>query len=313
MAALPLLNHLRVPVFCAPMFLVSDPDLVVAACTAGVVGTFNHLNARTAGDFERWMDEITARLDEARRADPRRTVAPFAVNVAVRRAPLEERYDHDMEVIREHEVPLVISMNGSPRRIAETVHGYGGVLIHDVPSVELARKAVDAGADGLIALCGGAGGHTGTASPFALVPQIRRFFDGPLALAGAVSDGRGIRAAQALGADYAYMGTRFIATQECGVPTAYKELLVSQGTEDVIATDAITGLQANFLRGSIVGAGLDPAALPVPKGLFQPAIPEDVKGWRDVWSGGHGVGLIDDIPSVAELVDRLRREYLATS
>lgn len=165
MAALPLLNGLRVPVFCAPMFLVSDPDLVVAACTAGVVGTFNHLNARTAGDFERWMDEITARLDEARRADPGRTVAPFAVNVAVRRAPREERYDHDMEVIREYEVPLVISMNGSPRRIAETVHGYGGVLIHDVPSVELARKAVDAGADGLIALCGERAGTPARPAP----------------------------------------------------------------------------------------------------------------------------------------------------
>lgn len=187
------------------------------------------------------------------------------------------------------------------------------VLLHDVPSVELAHKAVDNGADGLIALCGGAGGHTGTASPFVLVPQIRRFFDGPLALADAVTGGRGVRAAQTLGADYAYMGTRYIATREANVPAAYKELLMSEGTEDVIVIDAVTGLRASFLRGSISRVGLDPDALPAPRALFRPALPEGVKGWRDVWSAGHGVGLIDDTPAVSELVERLRREYLAAA
>lgn len=304
-----LLDQLRVPVICAPMFLVSDPDLVVAACTAGVVGTFNSLNARTADDFENWMAEITGRLDQARSAHPAQKIAPFAVNIAVRRAPNEERYDRDIEIIREYRVPIVISMNGSPRQIAETVHSYGGMLIHDVPTAELAYKAVDNGADGLIALCAGAGGHTGSANPFALVPQIRRFFDGFLALAGGITDGRGIRAAQALGADVAYMGTRFIATQEANVSPVYKELLLSASTSDVIATDSITGLRANFLRESLDRVGLDPDALPAPKGLFKPDIPADIKAWRDVWSAGHGVGLIDDIPTVAQLVDRLHDEY----
>jgi nitronate monooxygenase len=309
--ALPMLDDLRIPIICAPMFLISDPDLVVAACTAGVVGTFNSLNARTSADFDRWMEEITSRLDAARAADPDVVIAPFAVNTAVRRTPNEERYDRDIDTICKYEVPLVISMNGSPRQIADTVHSYGGKLIHDVPSVELARKAVDNGADALIALCGGAGGHTGTANPFALVPQIRRFFDGPLALAGAISDGRGIKAAQALGADYAYMGTRFIATQESNVPEAYKELLLSQGTGDVVATNAITGLLANFMRGSIAAVGLDPDELPAPKALFKTSIPDGIRGWRDVWSAGHGVGLIDDLPTFRELVERLQAEYAA--
>ncbi|HLY57637.1 MAG TPA: nitronate monooxygenase [Stellaceae bacterium] len=303
-----LFGRLALPVICAPMFLVSEPILTIAACKAGVVGSFNCRNARTPEEFESWIERIDCELAAARQADPQAPIAPYAVNLPVRR-PTHTRFDADLEICVRHKVPLIISMNGNPREIVEAAHAYGGKVIHDVTSVEFARKAADAGVDGLIALCAGAGGHTGYLSPFALLPQIRRFFPGLVVLAGAITDGRSIRAAQVLGADLAYMGTRFIATQEAQVAPEYKALLLSQQTRDVMTTDRISGLAANFMRGSITARRLDPENLPPPTGVFQAALPDGIKAWRDVWSAGHGVGLIDDIPSVAELVARLRREY----
>jgi nitronate monooxygenase len=221
------------------------------------------------------------------------------------------RFEADLAALRRHKVPVVITSVGEPSPVVEVVHEYGGVVLHDVTTVRHARKAAEAGVDGLILVCAGAGGHAGSASPFALLPQVREFFDKTVVLAGAISDGRGIRAAQVLGADYAYMGTRFIATQESKARAPYKDMLVEEETHDVVYTDAFSGMSANYLRASIVKSGMDPANLPKPKGLWQPDLPEGVKAWRDIWSAGQGVGMIKDIPTVAELVERLSADYKA--
>lgn len=301
-------SRLRLPVICAPMFLISDPDLTIAACKAGVVGSFNSQNARTPAMLEEWLARIDAELAAARATASQDSVAPFAINMAARRQG-NPRYQPDLDICVRFRVPLVITMVGNPREIVEAVHSYGGQVIHDVASVEHAHKAVDSGVDGLIVLCAGAGGHTGSLNPFAFLPQVRKFHAGFIALAGGITDGRGIRAAQVLGADMAYIGTRFIATREARTPAGYKEMLVRHGSKDIVLTDAISGLPANYLRGSIVAAGLDPDRLPRPKGLFQPDLPEHLKAWRDVWGAGQGAGLIEDVPTVDELVARLRAEY----
>jgi nitronate monooxygenase len=305
-----LASQLRLPVICAPMFLISDPKLTIAACKAGVVGSFNSQNARTPAELTSWLTSIESELAAARAASPLSEVAPYAMNMAARKVG-NERYGPDLETCVRFRVPLVITMVGNPREIVDAVHSYGGQVIHDVATVEHAYKALDAGVDGLIVLCAGAGGHTGTLNPFAFLPQLRKFFSGLVALAGGICDGRGVWAAQALGADMAYIGTRFIATVESGAPARYKDMLVSHGSKDVVLTDAVSGLPANFLRGSIESAGLDPNALPPPSGLFRPNLPERIKAWRDVWGAGQGVGLIEDIPTVDELVSRLRLEYEA--
>jgi nitronate monooxygenase len=288
------------------MFLVSGPELVVAACRAGVLGSFPSINARTAEDFEAWLARIEAARAEAEAAGAR--FAPHAVNLVVHSA-VSSRFAEDLALIERFRPPVVITSVGQPGEVARRVHDYGGVVFHDVATLRHAQKAAEQGVDGLILLTAGAGGHTGIANPFAFVPQVRRGFDGAILLAGAVTDGQGVFAAEALGADFAYMGTRFAATRESLAPPAYRELLVSQGMADVITTDRISGMSATFLRGSIARAGLDPDALPPTRGFLQPGIPEEVKAWRDVWSAGHGVGLIDDVPPVAELVDRLEAQY----
>jgi len=305
------LSGLRIPVICAPMYMVSDPTLAIACCRAGIAGSLPILNVPSSKAFEEWLQSVEeARTDAKHSGKP---FGPVAVNIPARRPPLQDRYDSDLELLVRYEVPLVISMNGSPAEIVDVVHGYGGHVIHDVPSVELAHKAVDQGVDGLIALSGGAGGHTGTQNPFALMPQIRQFFDGPVALAGAIGDGRGIFAARALGADVAYMGTRFIATQEAQVPLVYKQMLLDHGSTDIVTSDSFTGLRANFMRGSIEAAGLKvEELLPAPE-VFVGTVPPEIKAWRDVWSAGHGVGLIDDIPSIDDLVSRLEKEYRLAS
>jgi len=273
---------------------------------AGVVGSFPSANARTAEIFESWLQQIEREL--AGSAD----AAPYAVNLIVAGSG-SPRFLADLQLIGRYKPPIVITSVGPPGEVVQRVHAYGGLVFHDVATLRHAEKAAAQGVDGLILLTAGAGGHTGWANPFAFVPQIRRQWDGAILLAGAISDGRGVAAAQMLGADFAYMGTRFAATQESIALPEYKALLVSQQMADVVTTDRISGMTANYLRGSMERVGLDPDNLPPTAGFLKPTIPEHLKAWRDIWGGGHGVGSIDDIPTVAELVSRLSEEHAKAS
>lgn len=292
---------LRLPVLQAPMFLVSSLSLAQACSRAGVVGAFQLGNPRTVAELEQWLGALAADADE-RRAHGQR-FAPYAVNVnanAFQQPGTKEKF----ELCERTRVPLIVSSIGDPAAMVERAHAWGARVIHDVTTLRFAEKAIAAGADGLMLTCAGSGGHTGALSPFAFLPQVRRMFDGVIVLAGGIAEPAGIRGALALGADLVCMGTRFIATDESVAPDAYKEMLVSSATADVIETDAIAGLTANWLRPSIVAAGLDPEALPPPSGR-RPNLPEGVRAWKNVWSGGHSTGLIDDVAPVATLVDRL--------
>ena len=296
-----LAGRLRLPLVVAPMFLVSGPELVLAACRAGAVGAFPTANCRTPTELDDWLGRISGGLGAG--------AAPPAANLIVHRT--NRRLADDLALVVKHRVPLVIASVGSPAPAIAAVHGYGGLLLADVASMRHAEKALAAGADGLVLLSAGAGGQTGWANPFAFVRAARRLFDGPLLLAGGVADGQGLRAAEVLGADLAYMGTRFIATAESLAADRYKAMLVASGLDDVLLTRAFTGLPTNMLRPSIVAAGLDPEALPERGALdvgrdIQAGAP---RRWRDVWSAGHGVALVDDCPSTAMLVERLGREY----
>jgi nitronate monooxygenase len=293
-------ERLRLPVIVAPMFLVSGPELVVAAGAAGVIAAFPSINAYTSEEFRAWLERIEGELQGA----------PYGVNLIVRSAG-DARYEADLALIERFKPPLVITSVGQPHAVAERIHRYGGLVFHDVATMRHAIKAIEAGVDGLILLTSGAGGHTGSANPFAFVRQVREQWQGTILLAGAISDGASILAAQALGADFAYMGTRFAATRESLASQEYKALLVSESLSDVQTTDRISGMSATFLRGSITRVGLDPEKLPDRLGPFKAAIPAHIKAWRDIWSAGHGVGLIHDIPAVAELVARLETEYRA--
>ncbi|MCG8492784.1 MAG: nitronate monooxygenase [Sneathiellales bacterium] len=295
-------GKLKVPVVAAPMFLVSGTELVINACKAGVIGTFPALNARSSEEFANWLDQIKNALKEED--------APYGVNIPLS-AHRRVRLSEDLAVMKSREVPLVITSIGNPKEIVEEIHGYGGLVFHDVTTLRHARKAAQAGVDGLILVCAGAGGHGGALNPFAFVEQVRQFFDGTIILAGSISTGRAVRAALTMGADLTYVGTRFIATQEALGPENYKNMLVSEATDDVIYTDAISGLNANFMASSLLENGLDPKNLPKPKAQFQPDLPQGLTAWRDIWSAGQGVGLIDDIPTVANLVERLRAEFNA--
>ncbi|MDE1184784.1 nitronate monooxygenase [Paraburkholderia sp.] len=295
---------LRVPVLAAPMFLVSNPDLVVAQCEAGVIGSFPALNARPQAQLDTWLTEIETRLGE--------TQPPFAVNLIVH--PSNVRLDADLDTIVAHQVPIVITSLHAPDRVVERVHAYGGRVLHDVTTVHHARKAAAAGVDGLILVCAGAGGHGGTLNPFALVAEVRRFFDGMLVLAGAMTDGASVLAARALGCDLAYMGTRFIATEEAGASSAHKAMVIAASARDIVYTPFFSGVPANYLKDSVRAAGLDPDALPAErstvdysKGQTRP------KAWSDVWGAGQGVGNIDTVEPVRVLVDRLAREYRAAA
>jgi len=256
------------------------------------------------------MAQIDVAIHAAQAADSSARIGPPAINIIVN-ASDRERLAADIDAVIEHRVPVVITSVGSPREIVPRVHAHGGLVLHDVTTLAHARKAVDAGVDGLILVCGGAGGHGGTLNPFTFVPQVRRFYDGIVAVAGAISDGASVRAVEVLGADLAYLGTRFAASAESLANDTYKRMLVEARSDDVIFTPSISGMPANFLRSSLVAAGLDPANLPPPKGLLRPDLPEGIKAWRDVWSGGQGVGLIDDTLPTALITDRLCREYMA--
>lgn len=292
-----MIGDLRLPVIMAPMFLVSGPDLVVAGCRAGVLGTFPALNQRTTEGYDAWLSEIGERLADK--------PAPYGVNLVVHRD--NTRLKADLAVTLRHQVPLVITSLGLDPELIAAVQAYGGRVFHDVTTTRHAEKAAQAGVDGLIAVCAGAGGHAGTLSPFALVPEIRRIFAGTIVLGGAISTGRHVAAAQLIGADAAYVGTRFIATRESMATDAYKEMLVTAGSGDIVYTQAVSGMPANFLKPSILAAGLDPAGK---RGEIDIGAGE-AKAWRDVWSAGQGVGSISDVPTMAELVERLAAEYSA--
>ncbi|MDO8778432.1 MAG: nitronate monooxygenase family protein [Burkholderiaceae bacterium] len=312
MATLKLLDgKLRLPVICSPMFIVSYPTLVAAQCKAGVVGSFPALNARENGDLERWLAELKAELAEFQAANPDKLVAPFAVNQIVN--PSNTRLQHDLEVCVRHQVPMTITSMRAPNEVVQEIHRYGGTIIHDVINFRHAMKALESGVDGLILVANGAGGHAGHINPIALVTEIRRHYDGPLALSGTISTGSGILAAQAMGADYAYMGTRFIATQEANATPEYKQGILDGAAADVVYTDFFSGVHANYLRPSIVAAGLDPDNLVRPDDVRpgQLVFKSQVKAWKDVWGVGQGIGAINDIPDVASLVERLETEYRA--
>ena len=303
-------SRLALPVIASPLFISSVPELVKAQCQAGVIGSFPALNARPASLLSDWLDEI----DESNRAyaaaNPSDIVAPFAVNQIVHRS--NDRLEHDMGVIVEHKVPIVITSLGARPEINDAVHSYGGIVLHDVINNEFARKAIEKGADGIIAVAAGAGGHAGTQSPFALVSEIREWFDGPILLSGAIANGQSILAAQAAGADFAYIGSAFLSTHEANASAQYKQMIVDSSASGIVYSNLFTGVHGNYLRGSVVAAGLDPDNLPESDSSainFGSGGNTDVKAWKDIWGAGQGVGAIKERLSVAELVDLLKAQY----
>jgi nitronate monooxygenase len=303
-------GRLRLPVIGAPLFILSTPELVLAQCKAGVVGSFPALNARPQHVLEEWLKRITGELAEWDAAHPEAPSAPFAVNQIVHKS--NDRLMHDLELCVKYKAPLVITSLGAREEVNQAIHSYGGVVLHDVINVTHAHKAIDKGADGLIAVCAGAGGHAGTLSPFALVQEIRAWWSGPLVLAGAIATGRSILAAQAMGADLAYLGSAFIATKEANASEAYKQGIVDGVASDIVYTNLFTGVHGNYLRASIVNAGLDPENLPTSdpsKMNFGSGGNTSAKAWRDIWGCGQGIGPLREVPSVADYVGRLSREY----
>jgi nitronate monooxygenase len=308
----PVLQHLRIPVIGAPMFIVSNPKLVIAQCTSGIVGSFPALNARPAELLDEWLHEITEALAAWDRDHPKQPAAPFAVNQIVHRS--NDRFEHDMQVCAKWKVPIVITSLGARVELNEAVHGWGGITLHDVIDDRFARKAIEKGADGIIAVAAGAGGHAGRWSPFALIQEIRLWFDGPLILSGAIASGGSVLAAQAAGADLAYVGSPFIATDEANAPGAYKQAIVDSGAADIVYTDLFTGVHGNYLRSSIVNAGLDPenlAGVDPTAMKFGSEGSAKSKAWRDIWGSGQGIGVIDRVRPAADYVDLLAEQYAA--
>jgi nitronate monooxygenase len=302
-------GRLRIPVVGAPLFIISHPDLVVAQCTSGVVGSFPALNARPPEQLDTWLTDIRERLAAWDAAHPERPAAPFAVNQIVHKS--NDRLAHDLELCVKHRVPIVITSLGAREDLNQAVHAYGGIVLHDVINVVHARKAIERGADGLIAVCAGAGGHAGALSPFALISEIRSWWDGPLLLAGAIANGRSVLAAQALGADLAYIGSAFIATEEARAAPRHKEAIVDGTAADIVYTNLFTGVLGNYLKSSIVNAGLDPESLPTSDPSKMNFSSASTKAWRDIWGCGQGIGGIQSVRKVAELVDQLVAEYAA--
>ncbi|MGK5076772.1 NAD(P)H-dependent flavin oxidoreductase [Janthinobacterium sp. HLX7-2] len=328
------LQGLKLPVICSPLFIVSNPSLVIAQCKAGVIGTMPSLNARPSSKLQEWLHEITEALAAHDKEHPESPAAPFGINLIVHKT--NERHEHDLEVITKYKVPFVITSLGARPEVNDAVHSYGGIVMHDVINNAFAHKAIEKGADGLIAVAAGAGGHAGTKSPFALIQEIRQWFDGPLALSGSIATGSSILAAQALGADFAYIGSAFIATEEALAKDTYKDAIVDCNSDDIVYTNMFTGVHGNYLKPSIINAGLDPDNLPVSdaskmnlkqEGLESkwqsvqtasasaPAAAAvvkntEAKAWRDVWGCGQGIGAISKISSTAEFVEQLSKEYM---
>lgn len=300
-------DALSLPVIGSPMFIVSGPELVIAQCLNGVVGSFPALNARPADQLDIWLTRIKSELAAAKAADPTRKIAPFAVNQIVHAS--NDRLMHDMQACVRHQVPIIITSLRAPGEIVAAAHSYGGLVFHDVTNIRHAQKALEAGVDGLILVCAGAGGHAGMLSPFALVGEIRRFYDGPVILSGAIATGQAILSAQAMGADLAYIGTRFIATQEANAAQGYKDMIVGTSAADIVYTPYFTGVPGNYLKPSIAAQGLDPDDLPHADKTKMSFGSGTAKAWRDIWGSGQAVGLIDDAPPVAAVIDRLKAEY----
>jgi len=306
----PVLANLPLPIIGSPLFIISNPKLVVAQCKAGVVGAMPALNARPASQLDEWLAEITEELAAWNKANPDRPAAPFAINQIVHKS--NDRLAHDMEMVVKYKVPIVITSLGARTDVNDAVHSYGGVTLHDIINNTFARKAIEKGADGLIAVAAGAGGHAGVKSPFALVQEIRQWFDGPIALSGAIATGGAVLAAQAMGADFAYIGSAFIATDEARASDAYKQAIVAGSSDDIVYSSLFTGVHGNYLAPSIVAAGMDPANLPegdLKTMDFAGGEGSKKKAWKDIWGAGQGIGAVDEIRSASAFIERLKREY----
>jgi nitronate monooxygenase len=305
-------GRLRIPVIASPLFIISNPDLVIAQCKAGIVGSFPALNARPVSQLDEWLAQITEELADWDRRNPDRPSAPFAINQIVHKT--NNRLEQDVALAVKYKVPLTITSLGAREDVNQAMHAHGGIVLHDVINSRFARKAIEKGADGLIPVAAGAGGHAGGLSPFALIQELREWFDGPLALSGAIANGRAILGAQAMGADLAYIGSAFIATREANALQAYKEMIVASSGDDIVYSNLFTGVHGNYLRPSIERAGLDPDNLPQAdpsKMNFGSGGNTEVKAWKDIWGCGQGIGSIKSIQSAGELVDQLAREYEA--
>jgi nitronate monooxygenase len=304
---------LRIPAIAAPLFIISNPKLVIAQCTSGIVGSFPALNARPATQLDEWLHEITEGIASWNAQNPHALAAPFAVNQIVHKS--NGRLEHDVAACVKWKVPIVITSLGARPELNDAIHSYGGMTLHDVITINHSRKALEKGADGLIAVASGAGGHAGRLSPFALIQEIRQFFDGPLALSGAIATGRAVLAAEAMGADFGYIGSLFIATTEANASQAYKQGLVDGHADDIVYSDLFTGVHGNYLRQSIVQSGLDPDNLPTSdpsKMDFGSGGNTDAKAWKDIWGCGQGIGVIEKIESTRAVVDALAEDYFAT-
>jgi len=310
----PILSNLPFPVIGSPMFIISTPELVIAQCKAGVVGSMPSLNARPAAQLDDWLAEITETLDAYNRANPDSPAAPFAINQIVHKS--NDRLDHDMQLCAKYKVPIMITSLGAREDVNQAIHSWGGVVLHDVISNVFAHKAIEKGADGLIAVAAGAGGHASVKSPFAMIQEIRAWFDGPLALSGSMASGGAILAAQAMGADFAYIGSAFIATKEARAVEGYKQMITECNSDDIVYSNFYTGVHGNYLKGSIRNAGMDPDNLPdsdPSKMNFASGEGESsAKAWKDIWGCGQGIGAIREVLPTAELVARWKREYAET-
>ena len=307
-------DNISIPVIGAPLFLISVPDLVIAQCKAGIVGSFPALNARPQHVLEEWIVRIKTELKEYQDQNPDKKVAPFAVNQICHGS--NDRLQGDMEICVKHEVPIIITSLRPPAEVVEAAHSYGGLVFHDVINVRHAKKAADMGVDGLILVCAGAGGHAGALSPFALLREVKSWFNGTIILSGSIGDGYSVASALALGADFAYLGTRFIATQEANAEPEYKQMLIESSANDIVYSNLFTGVLGNYLKPSIQNSGLDPDNLPTADKSamnFGSGGNTDSKAWKDIWGSGQGIGLIEDAPTVEELVDRLKSEFTEAS
>ena len=307
MALPPVLQRVQVPIIGAPLFIVSNPRLVIAQCTSGIVGCMPALNARPAEQLEEWLIEITETLAAYNKANPDKPAAPFAINQIVHKS--NDRLEHDMQMCVKYKVPIIITSLGAREDINAAAHSYGGVVLHDIINNKHARKAIEKGADGLIAVAAGAGGHAGVKSPFALIQELRQWFDGPIALSGAISTGAAVLAAQAMGADFAYIGSAFIATEEARAADAYKQSIVDSNSDDIVYSNLFTGVHGNYLAPSIRNAGMDPDNLEVSDPSKMNFGGDKSKAWKDIWGCGQGIGSITKVQSTADYVAQLKREY----
>src|SRR6187402_2297413 len=303
----PVLANLPLPIIGSPLFIISNPKLVIAQCKAGVIGSMPALNARPAAQLDEWLHEITETLAAHNRAHPDKPAAPFAINQIVHKS--NDRLAHDMEMVVKYKVPVVITSLGARTDVNDAIHSYGGVVLHDIINNKFARKAIEKGADGLIAVAAGAGGHAGVKSPFALVAEIRDWFDGPLALSGAIATGGAVLAAQAMGADFAYVGSAFVATEEARAAEAYKQMIVASTSDDIVYSSLFTGVLGNYLKGSIRNAGLDPDALPESDPSKMNFGGDARKAWKDIWGCGQGIAAVKEVVPARALIARLRDEY----